>query len=107
MQLELDGDRIVLRAPQLMTVKVKEIPGVRFDRDRRVWLLPLSWASCVTARGVLGDELEVGPKLAAWALAEKEGRIAPSMALREAKDFPEDRKAVWDSFFNAIEAGGI
>ena len=85
MELGADG-AIVLRAPSNAATIVRRIPGARHDAKRQVWLLPLSWATCVTARGVLGDALEVGPKLAEWSRLEYAGRIAPALELRDARE---------------------
>lgn len=46
----------------------------------------MSWAACVVARGVIGQELQVGPELAGWAHREHAARISPSLAFREAQD---------------------
>lgn len=81
-----DGDGIVLHAPLVTTSRAKEIPGARHDVKARVWRYPLSWATCVVARGVFGDELEVDPELAEWARQEYAGRIAPALEAREAKE---------------------
>jgi hypothetical protein len=72
---ELQGDVNVLRAPTNAATIVRQIPGARHEAKRKVWILPLSWATCVTARGVLGSTLEVGPKLAEWMRIERAGRI--------------------------------
>lgn len=91
MKAELSADgAIVLRAPANAAVVVRRIPGARHDAKRQVWLLPLSWATCVTARGVLGDQLEVGPRLAKWARRELVDRIEPSLAFRDARDIPSN-----------------
>lgn len=85
MRIELEDDSIVLEAPLVTNSRAKEIPGAKHDVRARVWRLPLSWATCVIARGVFGDELEVGPALAAWAQQEYAERIAPALEAREAK----------------------
>lgn len=104
MRIEIDGDTIVLKAPTNSSVLVKQIPGCRYDKARTtdayaVWTLPLSWGTCVTARGVLGDRLEVGPKLAAWA-ADAAKRNAVLLELRDAPDLPTD---AWRELFTRVE----
>jgi hypothetical protein len=81
--IERDGDSITLQAPLVTADRARQIPGARHDAKRRVWRYPLSWATCVVARGVFGDELEVGPELTAWARHELETRIIPAMAARQ------------------------
>jgi hypothetical protein len=84
MELGADGT-IELHAPPTAKPLVRQIPGARHDAKRQVWTLPLSWASCVVARGVFGAELEVGPELAAWARNEVETRVKPALEAREAR----------------------
>lgn len=84
--IERDGDGIVLRAPLVSTSRAKEIPGARHDTRAQVWRYPLSWSTCVIARGVFGDQLEVGPGLAHWAEEEYARRVQPALRAREAKE---------------------
>lgn len=65
---------------------VRQIPGSRWHRDHKKWWVPLSWAACISMRGIFGDDLEIGPDLTAWAEHELETRIGPCMELREAED---------------------
>jgi hypothetical protein len=101
MELGADG-AIILRAAANAAPIVRRIPGARHDAKRQVWTLPLSWATCVTARGILGDSLEVGPRLAEWARVEYAARIAPALELREARDVPPT--SAWAAVFQDIEA---
>ncbi len=80
--LERDGDGISLTAPLVRAERAEEIPGHKYDKRTGVWRYPLSWATCVVARAVFGDDLEVGPELAAWAAEERRVRIDPLMKLR-------------------------
>lgn len=81
--IELVDEAIELRAPASRREQVSEIPGTRWDGRRRLWTLPVSWASCVVSRGVFGPELEVGPELASWARCQIETVINPSLSARE------------------------
>ncbi len=99
--MELAGDGIVLHAPVNAATIVRRIPGARHDAKRQVWTLPLSWATCVTTRGIVGDSLEVGPKLAEWARTEYIARIAPALELRDARVLPPT--SPWAGVFDEIE----
>jgi hypothetical protein len=66
----------------------QSIPGARWSGAKGLWVLPLSWAACTVARTVLGDDLEVGPELAAWAHDEYERRVLPASVARESEDGP-------------------
>lgn len=104
MKIELSGDEIVLKAPANASTTVRKIPGARHDAKRQLWVLPLSWATCVIARGILGASLEVGPKLAEWAQRDLETRVKPNLMLRGAKILlPE---SVWSEAFDKVEADG-
>jgi len=69
------------------TSLVKQIPGKAFDTKRKVWYLPLSWSSCVVARGVFGDKLRVGAELGKWA-RERRTWMDACLELRTAGDVP-------------------
>ncbi len=78
------GLRIVIEAPLSRKEDCAQVPGARWSKNERHWTVPVSWGSCKTLRGIFGLELEIGPKLIAWAKNELEERIAPSLSLREA-----------------------
>jgi hypothetical protein len=59
-----------------------QIPGAEFDAELRLWIMPLSWAACVTARGVLGPDPWLGPELRRWIANEYERRVRPAMEAR-------------------------
>lgn len=81
---EIEGTRIVIDSPQSRKEDCQSIPGCRWDKNSRKWHAPISWAACKCLRGVFGAELEIGPKLSAWAKNELEERINPSLDIREA-----------------------
>ena len=68
---------------------VKQIPGSRYNKDKEVWELPLSWAACITARGVFGDDLVISEKLVEWAWDQKNEYIEPAQQLRDALALPQ------------------
>lgn len=65
--IERLDDRIVFTVGPRYGDLVKQIPGARYRNLSQDWTAPLSWGTCLAARGVFGDELEVGSRLAAWA----------------------------------------
>lgn len=79
----------------------KSLPGASWSTDEKKWKIPLSWSSCLALRSTFKEELEIGPKLVAWATHERETRIDPAMALRELEEgegdedlFPHQRAGV-------------
>jgi hypothetical protein len=79
--MELIGpDRVGLRAPA--DANIHQIPGAEFDAELKVWFMPLSWAGCVAARGVLGPDPWLGPELRRWIADEYERRVLPAMEAR-------------------------
>ena len=86
-ELSPEEDKIYLETLYREKDLVKQIPGSSWNPKRSVWTVPLSWGSCVILRGVFQDQLEIGPRLGAWAKNEVDTRVAPANALREAVDF--------------------
>ena len=82
-RIEREADEIILVAPLTYKDRCREVPGARWDSKAHVWRYPLSWAHCIMMRGVFGEELEVGPALTEWAVAENLERVAHAMAIRE------------------------
>jgi SNF2 family DNA or RNA helicase len=62
----------------------KQIPGGFYDRERKRWYAPASYASCITLRGLFGQALQVGPELNKWAWTTHTQRIEPANRLRTA-----------------------
>lgn len=86
---ELEDGRIVVECEYRERELIRMVPGVRWDKDREAWTLPLAWGACVQLRGVFGGELRVGPELTAWSHLEKHERIDPCTELRTAADGDE------------------
>lgn len=67
-----------------------ELPGGRFNRQLGSWLAPLSWATCVTLRGLFGERLEIGEALQKWAWEARNSRIEPAYRIRNLLELPAD-----------------
>lgn len=79
----------------------KSIPGATWSVHDKVWRAPLSWSTCLALRSVFKTDLQIGPRLAAWASNERQTRIDPCNALRELETadgdetlFPHQRAGV-------------
>lgn len=81
--VELDGDHIIINAEWRLKEICRALPGSKWDSNKNVWRIPVSWTGCLSLRSTFGDQLEIGPALAQWARDEKANRIDPSNALRE------------------------
>jgi SNF2 family DNA or RNA helicase len=81
--VELDGEHIIVNAEWRLKEVCRSLPGAKWDSDRNVWRIPVSWTGCLSLRSTFGDQLEIGPNLAKWATDEKINRIDPSNFLRE------------------------
>ena len=95
----LVDDVIVLDVPYAQDHLAKGAPGMRYHmRDghstKPHYTFPLSWASCVTLRGVFGPALEIDEGLSDWAQAEIETRIQPCMDLRDRLELPGEMGAL-------------
>ena len=92
----LVDDVIVLDVPYAQDHLAKGAPGMRYhvqpDTHARKphYTFPLSWASCVTLRGVFGEHLEVDPGLSRWAREEIELRIRPCLELSASLELPAE-----------------
>mgnify|MGYP001591994157 CR=1 FL=1 len=90
---EIDDNRIVITTEFHDRHLVQELPGARYDRKAERWSAPLSWASCLTLRGLFGDRLEVGENLFAWSWDAFRTRIQPATTMRDqlelSEPFPE------------------
>lgn len=100
--VELDGSNISIQAEWRLKEVCRALPGSKWDADKNVWRIPLSWTGCLALRQTFGQELEIGPDLAEWARNEKTNRIDPSNLLREVESvdtgdqdlFPHQRAGV-------------
>jgi SNF2 family DNA or RNA helicase len=79
----------------------KSIPGASWSASEQAWRAPLSWSSCLALRSVFKQDLDIGPRLTAWATNELNTRVAPSNALRDLDNhdgdedlFPHQRAGV-------------
>ena len=67
--------------------RIKEVPGTRWDTEAKLWTAPLSWTSCVTLRGVFGDDLEVSQALSDWAWDHYNTTVTALDEVRTALEF--------------------
>lgn len=77
------GEHIIINAEWRFKELCKSLPGAAWDAKASVWRIPLSWAGCLALRSTFRSELEIGPRLSAWAANEKAVRIDPSNQLRD------------------------
>lgn len=68
----------------------KSIPGASWNAKDQAWRLPLSWASCLALRSVFKSDLEIGPRLTAWASNELATRVSPANELRDLDTYEGD-----------------
>lgn len=82
------------------------IPGSRYDRERGLVVLNLTWSSCKQIRGILGDDLEIGDALYQWAVEELDSRIEPCNTLRNATSVSDDH-GLSNSLYTFQKAGAM
>lgn len=82
-ELDDSGDHIIIHAEWRYKELCKGIPGATWSAKESFWRMPVSWAGCLSLRSTFKGDLEIGPKLGAWAADERTSRIDPSNALRE------------------------
>lgn len=88
---------------------IRQLPGANWDNQEQHWHVPLSWAACITLRGLFGWNLDVGPLLEAWAVGEHALRVSPATLLRDrlATEDLEEYGVITEIFetISKIEAG--
>ena len=87
--VELDGEHITISALYRMREVCKSLPGSKWDGNKDVWRIPLSWTACLALRSTFKDSLEIGPNLKAWAVNELNTRINPCNLLRDVEAIEE------------------
>jgi SNF2 family DNA or RNA helicase len=70
----------------------KSIPGATWSATDKHWSAPLAWSTCLALRSVFKTELQIGPRLTAWASNEVTARINPCNELRDLEDAEGDEK---------------
>lgn len=85
---EIVDGRIVVRTQYHQRHLVQQVPGARYDRYAGYWTAPLTWATCITLRGIFGSDLATDPELTKWAWEVYNNRIKPVTDLRNAMELP-------------------
>lgn len=83
---ELEDDTIWIWADYRFKDVLRMVPGTRWDKTRKQWKMPRTWAACKQLRGMIQDQLVVGPLLAQWSQDEYRERVYPCLMLRLAQD---------------------
>jgi len=92
---ECDGDVIKLKTEYRDKDLVRAVPGSKYDTTNHMWNVPLSWAGCLTLRGLFRERLEIGPGLAAWAWEHRASFVLPSMEMRVATESSEGAEILY------------
>lgn len=94
------GERIQVLAGYHERHLVNQIAGSRYSGD--VWTVPASWAACQALRGVFGADLQLGPKLTAWARRLRIETVDPANALRDVLQVPRQRTPRQQEILDAL-----
>jgi superfamily II DNA or RNA helicase len=81
---DADDTRIICHTEIRQKELIKSVPGARWVPKARVWLVPLSWSSCLALRATFGPSLEIGPLLTAWATDYRARVVDAGTRLRDA-----------------------
>jgi SNF2 family DNA or RNA helicase len=74
-KVDIDPDlpnRIAVWSDYRLKDAVKSVPGARWNADLRRWHVPLTWPACLALRAEVGEFLEIGADLRAWASDQRE-----------------------------------
>ncbi len=83
-ELNEAGDRIRINAEWRYKDLCRTLPGATWSAKESVWTMPVSWSGCLALRSTFRSDLEIGPKLSAWAFQELSNRIEPANLFRDA-----------------------
>jgi SNF2 family DNA or RNA helicase len=79
--LSVADDRLVFEAPAILKDLMRQIPGMRWHRQTNTWRAPLSWATALAARNILGDKLVLTPTALGWGRQER-ARVETSALIK-------------------------
>lgn len=82
-ELDETGESILINAEWRLKEVCRALPGSAWNNKDQVWRIPVSWTGCLALRSTFKTDLEIGPRLAEWARAERQNRIDPSNILRD------------------------
>jgi SNF2 family DNA or RNA helicase len=85
---DAENDRVVIHTVWNEKDLMRAVPGARWDATVRTWTASATWATLVTLRGVLGQQLTLGQRLIDWTWELRRKVIDPAVALRAQLDFP-------------------
>jgi hypothetical protein len=85
---EIEDGRIAVYTQYHERHLVQQLPGARYDRGAGRWSAPLTWATCITLRGLFGSDLSTGAQLTKWSWEEYNNRVKPVTDLRTAMTLP-------------------
>jgi SNF2 family DNA or RNA helicase len=81
-ELNAQADRIDVATQYIDAPLIKQVPGGRYAKEEGGWSVPLSWPSCIMLRGLFGEKLTVGPRLAEWSHRVYGDRLHPASLIR-------------------------
>ena len=88
-ELDESGKHVVINTEWRLKELCKSIPGAKWDAKTQVWNVPTSWATCLALRSTFKTDLQIGPRLTAWATNEVTTRITPANTLRDLETLEE------------------
>lgn len=96
-------DKIVLESEFEHASDIKQLLARKWSVADKVWLMPLSWASCIQLRHTFGDDLIISDELTAWAWLQRTTVVEPSLALKDLVEIPKDFEKANGETVKAIE----
>lgn len=98
---------MVLRTDDREIYLAQQIPGQRWDPERRVFTAPRSWAVWCALRGVFEERVEVGERYREVLEAEYGGRVKPCLDLRLLTAVAEDSSVPGDGRLYPFQRAGV
>lgn len=102
-----DGTRIVLRTDDREIYLAQQVPGQRWDPERRVFTVPRSWAVWCALRGIFERNIEVAGDYRQVLEVEYRGRVQPCLELRRQTAVQEDLNVPGDERLYPFQRAGV
>lgn len=102
-----DAARLVLRTEDREIYLAQQVPGQRWDPERRVFTVPRSWAVWCALRGIFERRVALDDLSRTWFEDEYENRVRPSLALRRLTAVREDPRVPGDRRLYPFQRAGV
>ena len=106
-EITMEEDTLWYSVPYRYRELIKKLPGAKYNAKREQWHTPRTWASCVQARGLFGEHLNVSGMVTGWAWDEYSGRVLAAETSREVALNPASQGVLGDPRMRNYQSTGV